>query len=45
MRRWMFSPSCLVLIIALLPLVQAQDENKPERFDDRFHIHLGGFFP
>ena len=45
MRRWMIFPSCLVLIIALLPLVQAQDENKPERFDDRFHIHLGGFFP
>ncbi len=45
MRKWIFFPSCLVLIIASLPPVQAQDENKPERFDDRFRIHLGGFFP
>ncbi len=36
---------CLVLIIAFVPPVQAQDDGKSERFDDRFRIYLGGFFP
>ncbi len=45
MRKSIVFPSCLLLIIALLPPVQAQDDGKYDRFDNRFAIYLGGFFP
>ena len=45
MRKSIFFPSWLFLIIAFVPPVQAQDDGKSERFDDRFRIYLGGFFP
>ena len=45
MRKSIFFPSCLFLIIAFVPPVQAQDDGKSNRFDDRFRIYLGGFFP
>ena len=45
MRKSIFFLSCLVLIIVLTPPVQAQDDGKYERFNDRFRIYLGGFFP
>ena len=45
MRKSIFWPSCLVLIIALMLPAQAQDDGKYARFDQRFRIYLGGFFP
>lgn len=45
MRKSIFWSSCLVLVIALVPPAQAQDEGKYARFDQRFKIYLGGFFP
>ena len=45
MRKAIFIPLCLVLMIALVSPVQAQDDDKYARFDNRFQIYLGGFFP
>jgi hypothetical protein len=45
MRKSICLTFCLVLIIAFVAPVQAQDDGKYARFDNRFIIYLGGFFP
>lgn len=44
MRKSVLFPSCLFLIIALTPSVQAEDDGRYAPFNDRFRIYLGGFF-
>ncbi len=45
MRKSIFSVTLLCLLTGLALPAQAQDDGKYERFNDRFRIYFGGFFP
>ena len=45
MHKSIFFLSCLFLMIASVSPVQAQDSGNYDRFNDRFRIYVGGFFP